>query len=953
MFMSLSQPMPIGMRQTETQTRFFATLMSTFLCLLLACIGSVTFGSFAQAADAIEALTIEIGELAKKAQYTTALQRAKELEAQARARDGELSVAYARGLGWEAFLTQSLGRIQDAGPLFQKSLEIYRSVLPANNPEVATSINNLAFFYQSTDKLDEAEALYKQALDLRETAKPVSPLAVADSLNNLAQLFKRQGRFAEAAPLLHRAFDIRSAALKPTDPLIAQSLTNIASLQELEGHYAEAEPQLRRVLTIRRTSQSADHPEVAGAISKLAQNLLKQGRFVEAEPLFEEALALRLKNQPVDHPDVSNTLHDRAQNLIMLGRYDEAESTLRRVIATRRKVLSGNNPSTAHAIGDLAETLLLQGRADEALQAIRDATAMIIERGKVDDLGRKLFAAFIKIAWHAAKTGNADRPQAIPISLQEETFAMGQRAAESQAALAIQMMGARLAAKDPPLQSLILEREGIDKTIVDREQALSASLAIAPEKRGAAVDSLRQEINSLNARKHDIDKQLQQRFPRYFRLIQPEPVRFEDVREALRPGEAFLQFYSSQDSAYVWAISQDGAAWQELPMSKADLEKAVTQLRNGLDLEELKNSGSAPKLFDLGIAHDLYLKLIAPVASVLAGKSELVIVPSGALTSLPFATLVVDEPRLAKPSLKDIEIYRQADWLVRHYAISILPSATSLKIVRDLVSGTRNHRPLIGFGNPQFGLQTADARAGTGQGQAKGGGASPQVETRGYATFWRGGAADFDALRAGLVPLPESETELKTVAQTLDADRSSIVVGAAATETAVKNADLAQFDVVYFATHGLVAGEIKGLGEPALALSLPAIPSAADDGLLTASEVAQLRMDADWVILSACNTAAGDKPGAEALSGLAKSFFHAGAHSLLVSHWRVGSEAAARLTTHTFRKMRDVPSTGRGQALQAAMVEMIDDTSDVWDAYPAFWAPFILVGDAGSVRANR
>jgi len=149
---------------------------------------------------------------------------------------------------------------------------------------------------------------------------------------------------------------------------------------------------------------------------------------------------------------------------------------------------------------------------------------------------------------------------------------------------------------------------------------------------------------------------------------------------------------------------------------------------------------------------------------------------------------------------------------------------------------------------------------------------------------------------------------------------------------------------------GLHAVNKSGItpGEPALVLSIPLNPTDTDDGLLTSSEVAQLKLNADWVVLSACNTMAGDKPGAEALSGLARSFFYAGARSLLVTHWAVDSAAATRLTTSTFDLLKSEPGIGRAEALRRAMLAYLGDTSSPRNAYPAVWGPFALIGEGAS-----
>jgi CHAT domain-containing protein len=150
--------------------------------------------------------------------------------------------------------------------------------------------------------------------------------------------------------------------------------------------------------------------------------------------------------------------------------------------------------------------------------------------------------------------------------------------------------------------------------------------------------------------------------------------------------------------------------------------------------------------------------------------------------------------------------------------------------------------------------------------------------------------------------------------------------------------------MIHFATHGALAGQVSG--NSGLLLTPPDTATESDDGYLSASEVAALKLDADWVILSACNTAAGGVEGAEALSGLARAFFYAGARALLVSHWAVDSDAAVKLITRTAGRMAADKGVGRAKALRRSMLALIDKDK-INGAPPSYWAPFAVVGEGG------
>jgi CHAT domain-containing protein len=216
-----------------------------------------------------------------------------------------------------------------------------------------------------------------------------------------------------------------------------------------------------------------------------------------------------------------------------------------------------------------------------------------------------------------------------------------------------------------------------------------------------------------------------------------------------------------------------------------------------------------------------------------------------------------------------------------------------------------------------------------------------------------------DSAELAMLPrLPDTADEMRSIARALHADpERDVFVGPAASERTLRTVGLGDRRVIAFATHGLVPGDLNGLTEPALALSAPAFAGGEGDGLLTMDEVLTLRLDADWVVLSACNTAAGNGAGAESVSGLGRAFFYAGARALLVSNWPVETTSARTLTTDLFRRQAANPALGRAEALRQAELALIDGAGLVDPAtqktqfsyaHPIFWAPFALVGDGGS-----
>ncbi|MEI6300810.1 MAG: CHAT domain-containing tetratricopeptide repeat protein [Betaproteobacteria bacterium] len=834
----------------------------------------------------------------------------------------------------------------------------------------------------SEGKFIEAEASFRKVLRERELDKPAQEIRLQRNMNTptnenwirfgemqqrrLAQTLLQLGRLGEAELNIRASLKSSLERVGRNSVDTAVHLIGFAFILLEQGRFQDATLMAREAL--KSAEASGASPFARSAIfgrKALGAALVAEGKWDEALTTFDAMKAGVAGDPEIAKRSPTDDI-DWATALLKKGRAEDARVMLARMLERSSKQLGERDSRTAQirAFHAIAQAKL--GKQAEALADFGKAVPILIEQARSDiaaDTGglrqvkrlTYIIESYLELMSAARKAGITTAG----LDIVAESFRLADVARGSQVQRALAASAARASISDPALADLARREQDLQRRVNTLSELLKSLLSQPPEQQlPKIIADLRRDIDLYGKQRNELKRDIEKRFPDYAELTDPKPVTLAQAQAALRAGETLVSVYLGEDGSFIWAIPKTGeAGYAGVALTSAQVGKTVETLRRALD--PAATSVDEIPAFNVELAARLYQDLFKPVEASWKGASHLLVVPHGALGALPLGLLpTATGPAPAKTAVP-FEEYKQVPWLVRQVALTQLPSISALTTLRRTPAPTGERRLFLGIGDPLFSKEQAAEQAAPPAAQpVLVASAATATTTRGMPIRLRNApkTSDVSSAELALLPrLPDTADELMEIAKTLGADpQQDLMLQKNANEKAVKSMNLANRRIISFATHGLIPGELNGLTQPALALTAPDVAGIDGDGLLTMDEILALKLNADWVVLSACNTASGEGAGAEAVSGLGRAFFYAGARALLVSNWPVDSIAARRLMTDLFKRYAAGAPTAKADSLKQAMIGLLDSPGFLDPAngkpafsyaHPLFWAPFVLVGD--------
>jgi CHAT domain-containing protein len=875
---------------------------------------------------------------------------------------------------------------QEAKKIYLEIMAIEKKVINDSDIDFYNIYNGIGVLYISLAQYDKAEYYLKKGLDSVLKKYPPTHQNVRWAMSNLADLYITLGQYGNARQLLkrQRCLIVKQDIL-PIDThdlannmmsfglLYQQQATNTHATDKIQLFEKAKEHYRQALVLIRKTPSDNNGALLSEALYYLADCYQNQKKDKEAEPLYREILDIRRKIS-LEY----GVLYDRTQrNLAGIyrdrGDYAASEDLYQKVLVKQQANYS-INPTVAVTLRNMAllqekktgytkalefvrQSLFIHARISVLAGSINSSNSSTFQNPYMTN-NRKNAAGLLVRLLHAEINCNVRQTTNLPEAFQALQLAHGDQRTQS-----LQQTALRHSSHDPAIQKKVQDLWNQQTLWQDLDKRYVEMLSKPGQESAAIAKDFREKQEAAEQEIEKLDKTLQQDFPAYAQLIHPVPIGVDKVQSLLKSDEALLAYLVDEKASYVFVVRPGQApVLHKLNSGQHALGNTVNHLREAL--QNPQQDGL--KSFDLKVANGLYNMIFKPLEAELAGVKHIFAVTDGALQQLPLHLLVKTKP----PATPDSQHgdYAHADWLAKHYAFSYLPAVHSLAYLRgnrNLRQGSHAKAPFIGFGDPLL-KESLVAKANQ---------MSEQFQQLGQFVSLGG---DPSATLRELPRVPQTATALKDIASLLG-DPTALYLGQLATESQVKQLSdtgrLRQHRIVGFATHAL----LPDVGESGLVMTPPpkksgkaaddltltsALESGGkDDGYLTASEAAALDLDADWVLLAACKTATLQNTS-EGLSQLAKGFFVAGARSVLASQWPVDVSTMQQLTRHLFNDLHENPSLRRAEALQHSMLKVLDRpandcnwlcklglTNNNLSAHPAYWAPFVILGEGGAISA--
>ena len=644
---------------------------------------------------------------------------------------------------------------------------------------------------------------------------------------------------------------------------------------------------------------------------------------------------------------------DEVVALIFTKNFQKAETVAQSIFENEKSKVGSNHPRTVLAQAFYAVTLQEQKKIEEAKKNFKEAIPSLIEQIRNDsetsNISKKsqrrfslIAESYINLLFAEAKLDkNSEK------NLVSEAFLLADLARGSSVQKALAQSTARTSFKDKRLAELARSEQDLQRKI----NSLNELLLNISQAGGSSStqEKIRNDISNARSERDSVKKDIENKYPEYFDLVEPKPITIEKTAKILNQNEVLVTWYFGERQSFVWAIHQNGLSnFANINLTKKDISRDVKILRKALDPGVSSVEDIPP--FDVILSNKLYSQIIKPIEQSLSGKNLLISVPHESLAQIPISVLLtekINQPPKGSAALKD---YQNAPWLIRKIAISQLPSVNALAALRGAKIEKNDAQSFIAFADPYFSKAQANnvlAKIETAQ----------VVNTRGKPLNLRSvpKTSNVSSAELALLPgLPDTSIEVNEIAKVLNAKPEDIYLNQHASVKKVLETDFSKKNIIMFSTHGLVPGELNGLTQPALALSSPDVTGEKDsDGLLTMDKILELKLNADWVVLSACNTASSDN-SSEAVSGLGRAFFYAGARALLVSNWPVDTVSSRELMVDLFKRHNNQEKISKPEALKQAMLNIADkgaarigntNVVSYFYSHPLFWAPFVVVGD--------